>query len=137
MITKTCTKCNTEYSKPFKNHFSPDNRKSGRLQAQCKKCRATTSRVYYSSESGYDAHLKRTYGLSIEDYNRLFAEQNGCCLICGKHQSNLKYKLAVDHDHKTGEVRGLLCKRCNAGLGNFKDSEDMLQKAIMYLGACR
>lgn len=56
--------------------------------------------------------------------------QGGCCAICKAPKGN---KLCVDHDHRTGKVRGLLCSNCNAGLGMFKDSEDLLQSAKGYL----
>lgn len=77
--------------------------------------------------------IKRLYGVSADDYSRLFEEQHGCCAICGKHQSKLKKRLGVDHNHKTKEVRGLLCANCNAGIGYFQDSTDLLSKTIKYL----
>ena len=57
--------------------------------------------------------VKYLYGITPDDYNQLFQQQNGCCAICGKHQSKLKRRLDVDHDHKSGKVRGLLCNPCN------------------------
>ena len=75
----------------------------------------------------------KQYGLTIEDYNDLFNKQNGCCVICNKHQSQLKRKLFVDHDHKTGKIRGLLCYRCNSVLGFSQDNIYLLQKMINYL----
>ena len=59
---------------------------------------------------------KRTlarYGITEQDYERMYIAQNGCCAICGKHSSTFKKRLSVDHNHKTGQVRGLLCYRCN------------------------
>ena len=71
--------------------------------------------------------------ISEEDYNRLFDEQEGCCAVCGTHQSELDKRLSVDHNHETGEIRGLLCHPCNVGLGYFRDDEYRLALAIEYL----
>ena len=76
-------------------------------------------------------NLKRKYGLLFQDYNQLFELQNGKCLICNNIEN--KRLLSVDHDHKTGKIRGLLCSNCNTGLGNFKDNSILLEKAIKYL----
>ena len=76
------------------------------------------------------------YGISEEDFNKMFEEQQGCCAICGKHQSELDLTLCIDHNHITGEIRGLLCKMCNTGLGCFYSDNSnlgLLQKAMIYL----
>jgi hypothetical protein len=73
------------------------------------------------------------YGLTMEQYNEMFNNQNGCCAICGIHQSELKRKLFVDHCHESGEVRKLLCNHCNLMLGNANDNKDILFNAIQYL----
>jgi Recombination endonuclease VII len=73
--------------------------------------------------------LKSLYGLSGDQYNALYNAQGGCCAICGRTDK----RLAVDHDHSTGYVRGLLCGRCNPALGAFRDSVSLLQDAIDYL----
>lgn len=78
-------------------------------------------------------HLKHSYGISIEDYNKMFREQYGCCAICGVHQSELKKPLGVDHNHFTGQVRKLLCNKCNTGIGFFNESIDILERVIRYL----
>jgi hypothetical protein len=78
-------------------------------------------------------HLKVTYGITLEDYKQMLANQNECCAICKIPQSELPVDLAVDHCHKTNKIRGLLCAKCNLGLGNFEDSEDSLLQAIKYL----
>jgi hypothetical protein len=78
-------------------------------------------------------NLIRNYGITLEDYNKMFGEQNGCCAICGKHQQDLKASLHVDHNHTTGAVRGLLCHHCNVGLGHFEDNITLLSNAIAYL----
>ena len=81
--------------------------------------------------------LKRHYGISISQYNIMLAAQAGCCAICGKPEVNeirgRAVALAVDHDHKTGTIRALLCSGCNTALGLFQDSADLLGKAAAYL----
>jgi len=76
--------------------------------------------------------------LREEIYKILIEKQNGLCAICKKpetrkHKDGWVYKLCIDHDHTTGEVRGLLCSNCNNGLGRFMDNVEFLLKAIKYL----
>lgn len=79
-----------------------------------------------------DRYLKRTYGISLDDYNKMYKEQNGKCGICGK--SNLESGiLGVDHNHKTGKVRLLLCSACNSILGHAKENIEILEKTIEYI----
>lgn len=70
---------------------------------------------------------------AIVEYQKLFDKQKGLCAICNTPENNKRKRLAVDHDHSTGKVRGLLCDRCNRGLGYFKDSPELLHKGINYL----
>ena len=77
--------------------------------------------------------LKRLYGVDLEVFNKMFFEQSGCCAICKKHQSELSRGLSVDHNHKTKEVRGLLCGKCNTALGLFDESTELLLIATQYL----
>lgn len=76
--------------------------------------------------------LQRLYGIDLLRYKEMLISQNYVCLICGRPNRN-GTSLSVDHDHKTGKVRGLLCFKCNAGLGSFCDDKDMLLSAIKYL----
>jgi len=80
-----------------------------------------------------ELNLKHRFGISLEDYNRILEEQNYCCGICGVHRDFITQHMAVDHCHKTGKIRGLLCKNCNSGLGFFQDNNEVLEKAITYL----
>lgn len=77
--------------------------------------------------------LKATYGITLEQYNLMFDEQNGCCRCCGKHQSELDKPLCVDHDHKSEKVRGLLCTVCNLAIGYTNDNIQILSNMIDYL----
>lgn len=76
--------------------------------------------------------LKKKYGITWEDYECLFEAQQGCCAICSKERGDGPM-LAVDHNHETGEVRGLLCGSCNRGLGLFIDNPKLLIKAAEYV----
>lgn len=76
----------------------------------------------------------RLYGLTHDEHDALLARQNNACAICGEPGENWAERgLHVDHDHESGLVRGLLCGRCNLGLGYFKDSPDRLAAAVEYL----
>lgn len=78
-------------------------------------------------------NLKRLYGITIEEYEEMFAKQNGCCGICKRPQSKFKRALSVDHSHRTGNIRGLLCLSCNRAIGIFRDSPELLKRAVKYL----
>lgn len=73
------------------------------------------------------------YNITEEKYYEKLSEQNGVCAICNKECE--KGRLSIDHDHIGGNVRGLLCRNCNLGLGNFKDSVDFLENAVLYLNS--
>jgi len=91
--------------------------------SRCKAC---------ASSAAHEKRLESTYGISPEDYLRIFAAQGGRCGICRNKPRTIRF--AVDHDHKTGEVRGILCKRCNHDLlGGGHDDVMMLFRAIQYL----
>ena len=77
--------------------------------------------------------MKHKYNISLEQYDELYIEQNGCCAICKKPENELKKILCVDHNHKTNKVRGLLCDKCNRGLGYFNDNIIFLNNAGNYL----
>lgn len=79
-------------------------------------------------------HLQTRYGITIEEFDRMFALQSGVCAICHKpEKDNYKRRLSVDHDHNTGKVRGLLCHACNTAIGKFGDNPDRLESAARYL----
>lgn len=77
-----------------------------------------------------DTTLRKTYGITLENYNYLLKLGEGKCNICGIKSNT---SLHADHCHSTGMVRGLLCSECNLGLGKFKDNEVIMTKAIKYL----
>lgn len=79
--------------------------------------------------------LRKTYGISVSDYEAMLEEQGGVCAICGGEEDH--FSLSVDHCHDTGIIRGLLCNPCNRGLGYFRDKPELLKKAVAYLEARR
>lgn len=108
---------------------------AARKVARRKSVRASVKRFFHKKHNGITGRRKytlRKYGLTAEDYNQIYIAQQGCCAICGKHQSEFKQRLAVDHNHTTNKVRGLLCVSCNTCLGHY---EKMIgdKKAIAYL----
>ena len=139
---KYCSKCKTEkedmdfspnnnYCKPCKNQQVKDYQTRNRASV-LEKLRIFNKKPHRKELNISLKRLSR-YNLSKEEYNSMLLNQNFSCKICGIHQSSLKRSLAVDHDHKTGRVRGLLCLRCNTGLGHFRDNKGLLEKAIQYL----
>lgn len=87
------------------------------------------------------AFLRRKYGISIEHYDQMLSAQNGVCAICERAEGNeirgRVLALAVDHDHATGRVRGLLCSACNTAIGLFGDDEALMAKARSYVLSCK
>jgi hypothetical protein len=137
---KTCTLCGIQ--KPL-NDFWKDRSKKHGYSARCKPCRTA---IYnkYRKEHGYDKkryeknpqaererHLIRKYGINQARYDQMFSAQSGCCAICKKSQDR---NFDVDHNHTTGEVRGLLCTNCNRMIGHANDDPKRLIAAAIYLG---
>jgi len=97
-----------------------------------------TRRAHYQTR-GFGATLRRKYGITEADYERMVIEQDGKCAICRTdtppihNTSGSPSRWHIDHDHKTGQVRGLLCFKCNQGLGNFSDNVEALRGAVNYL----
>jgi hypothetical protein len=86
--------------------------------------------------------MKRHFGMPAGEYEAMHEAQKGLCAICGEPETVLDSKrklrsLSLDHDHATGKIRGLLCTRCNNGLGNFRDNPDVLRKGALYVEAHR
>lgn len=101
---------------PENSYFSPDGTR------WCRICRRERARSY---------HLANKFGIAVEDVEELSERQNGQCAICG--EALTPGWATVDHDHSTGDVRGLLCRHCNTGLGQFKESDQILERARNYL----
>jgi len=121
-----------------------------RHSASCRDCYQLKRRAYqiaYMADRGnakrrenYDPEKRsqrivESYGISLEKYNSLLASQNGGCAICGSKEPKTKRngRFCLDHDHSTGEVRGLLCSPCNRGIGLLGDNPERLTMAAAYL----
>jgi len=106
------------------------------LRSECKECWNEYQLLYYKTVQGPNRtwvkyHLKKEYGITEEDVEKLLLAQQHQCAICETNISTEKF--SVDHDHNTGTIRGLLCTPCNVGLGHFSDNISKLRKAINYL----
>lgn len=116
--TQTCSRC--EQEKPLSEFYKKD-AKTGRKDSTCKACRIIRQR---------EKHL----GITNDEYWRLYHLQGGRCGICRRRMYSKRYKrFAVDHDHETGKIRGLLCHSCNRALGMFRDCPMALRRAIDWV----
>ena len=93
----------------------------------CNKCR----------EAQRKTKLKRMYGITVEDYDRMLKEQNSVCWICGKAETTNGGTLHIDHNDESGKVRGLLCGKCNRAIGCLDHSPELMKRAIEYLETFR
>ena len=131
---KKCTKCGM--IKLLAN-FSSRKDRMGQLKSYCRKCEAKIKKEWLKQNPTKDKEMKRKrrlkkYGLTPNNYEQLLNKQNGGCAICGQ-KSAIGNNLSVDHNHKTGVVRALLCKRCNSVLGYVQEDRKLLAKFIKYL----
>ena len=128
---------------PHKNKDKAKEYFAQRYEREREVWRARNKKNYQANKEAHllrsrKAHLKNTYGLSVEEFNALIIEQNNRCAICFKEETatdkNGKLKpLCVDHCHTTGKIRALLCNSCNCMLGFSKDDTATLFAAIQYL----
>lgn len=131
-----CKKCNLEATRIYRR--SEKGKAVSAAYQKSKKGKLTQKR-YAATDNGKKKRknnsLKSKYNLTLDGYNELFRSQKGCCAVCGEKETSAnKCDLSVDHDHKTGIVRGLLCDRCNRMIGFAGEDISKLQKAIDYLG---
>ena len=119
---KECSKCGEH--KSFEEFGLRISRGKESWHGVCKDCRYEHNR---------NNRYIKLFGITIDDYNNMFSEQEGKCGICGKHQVELSRRLAVDHDHETMEVRGLLCTDCNVSIGKLGDNIEGVENALNYL----
>ena len=111
--------------------FSISEKSANGYLRRCKECTD-----YYNTNKQRlqkDYILKTNYGIDINHFEKMLEFQNYSCEICKMHQDDMTGPLCVDHCHTTGEVRGLLCFRCNASIGKFEDDINLLTNAINYL----
>ena len=160
METKVCSKCKTEYPATTDYFYRHKSEKSG-LHSWCKKCRDKCNKHvrfkykeyqrqynkrYYAGrqdelrDSRRENRLKYIFDMTTKQYNQMLAAQNGVCAICGLPEERKRkgriLNLSVDHNHKTDKIRGLLCSKCNTGIGMLNvDNQgiELLCSAISYI----
>lgn len=132
---KQCSKCR-EHKAPDEFYPRSDHPSS---RPDCKSC-VRARRADYCKKNPEKARAswrkvtyRKNFGITIDQYDEMYAKQNGECAICCTHQSELAQALAVDHDHETNKIRGLLCGGCNKGIGFLRESTSILGAAIEYL----
>ena len=135
-MDKWCCQC--DKTKDVSEFYKNKSRKDGR-NGVCKSCMKEVRPEYGNYyETERNRTLKKRYGITLDEYNKLHEKQKGLCAICNKPETRLGphgkvQSLSVDHDHKTGEVRGLLCDEHNKALGHFDDEIILLKEALKYL----
>jgi len=152
MPQKICFKC--KLPKDLESEFFRCRSRGDGRGAWCKDCTVKYNKARRKADpEGTSEHsrwyfLGWKYGMTREQYERMFEAQGGCCAICripdaqanrpGKQRNSQSSRgLCVDHDHQTGVVRGLLCNTCNRAIGYLKDSPEVLLRAMLYLQAAR
>lgn len=106
---------------------------------RCKECSNAKSKVVRvngkskTKEQYRKADLKKSYGITLEEYDKMFQEQGFVCKICNRPKPEGAQNFHVDHCHTTGAIRGILCPSCNHLLGNARDNIEVLDNAIKYL----
>lgn len=141
---KVCRTCRE--TKPL-DQFGPLKRNRDGHRGTCRKCDSEREmrRRDANPDLALNSHLKRKYGITLEEYRELVVQQEGLCAICGepplipmglksRRQGRMIHvRLVVDHDHATGRVRGLLCGPCNRGIGFLRDDPATVAAALRYL----
>lgn len=121
MKTKACSQCGDGHENTLGYKFL------------CGKCKDT-----YHSRIARRGHLEKYYGMTMDDYDKILDRQGGVCAICKKAETTKSKlgrikSLAVDHDHATGDIRGLLCQKCNTLLGLVEENTEIVNLALSYL----
>lgn len=134
------------YNRSGRNKWSQQEaleRKRARLEARAERVAASIKQASRNNQKRYaadkDAYLRRALGhackklgITVEQYEQMLKEQKGVCAIC-RQACTAGRRLAIDHCHKTGKTRGLLCSACNTAVGLLKDDENLLRRAVSYL----
>ena len=137
---KRCPTCK-EY-KVLADYYPAPGRAYG-VSSHCKECLTKKKRGNYSFEKGRAEHLLYVYRITPQAYERLYQQQAGVCAACGqperrragrtKRTENVSPSLHIDHGHKTGAVRGLLCSGCNTALGSLGEDPERIKALLKYV----
>ena len=140
--------CNTCKQEKELSSFHKDRHTKSGLCRRCADCMSAYQKEWYARKGGtewlrqhrldnpemyFAAELKHHYKITVNVYNELLHAQDGRCAICQGPPNGGKKRLCIDHCHTSGKIRGLLCCRCNRGLGAFRDNTELLKKAAEYL----
>ncbi len=151
-VSKRCSQCKRLKAQ---SDFSFHSQETGRRYSACKTCTKAKRTKQYSQnrEALQEAQrtiraknplkwkryqrnldLLRFYGITEEKFQEMSATQGHCCALCRRHKDQIGGKgLVVDHNHKTGAIRALLCTRCNSGIGTFNEDPELLLKVSEYV----
>ncbi len=141
--TKRCARCHRRL--PV-SEYAPSKRDRSGMQSYCKECNMLHQRqmrLRMTQERKDDINLRHKFGISFRDYNRMLEAQGGVCAICKQPETHINgrnsvvQRLSVDHDHKTGDVRALLCQRCNVALGLLGEDPERIQRLKGYAEWCQ
>lgn len=136
--TSTSKKCARCGETKLLSEFNKNREHRDGLAAWCRPCNSVNCKQWAKENPTQkrlrtrESHLRKQYGIGLEDYARMLEEHGGVCAICFETCQKGGY-LSVDHDHNTGKIRGLVCDFCNNGLGRFRDSSKILRSAAIYL----
>lgn len=133
----TCRVC--KLSKPKKD-MATDNRIQCGHTTICKSCASKLGGDRYKrgKRQKQDYDLRRNYGISMDDYDKMSVAQGHRCAICNSQEMGKnKSRFSVDHDHITGRIRALLCNKCNQGIELMNDDPELLEKAAKYIHTFR
>jgi len=137
MNSKSCSMCGEV--KPLDDFYKNSSNKTHGRTSRCKPCSSLNSSSWYQDNRERLVPRMRAnayaryYSLTVEEYDAMYLSQNKGCAICHAPTGANGKRLAVDHNHQTEVVRGLLCDDCNTGLGKFKDNPNLLATALNYL----
>lgn len=95
--------------------------------------KARLKEYYQQNKSRWKKYTTDRYGITVDQYNQMLAEQDDRCFICHKHRDEFSRDLSIDHCHETGKVRKLLCINCNRALGMLREDVDLMKKLIDYV----
>lgn len=136
-MNKICSKCSIDKSISEFNHRK-GYAKYG-VDGVCRECKNVKRRSTHDPIKASEENLRYRFKLTVAQRTEMEVKQNNLCAVCNKSETVLDFqtgkvkRLSVDHNHTTGEIRGLLCSQCNLGLGHLDDSFDLLLKAAKYL----
>lgn len=130
---RKCTKCGEE--KIVSEFYLRSDGSGDGIRSDCKQCVRLNVAAYRKADPIRlkNTWLKQDFGITMEQYNELFAAQNGCCAICEAHPAKQKRHFAVDHDHATGKIRGILCTNCNTAIGKMEEDPIRMRRAAEYV----